>query len=125
MRLPFSVVKFLELLALFWEDLGPIGAEDLEVVVYFEPFEKDRGQEVTTAGRPIVSGCAGRLGGANLLETVQLPEVHFSAGNVAKSTEQNGLAERTNLDGVSEPLSKFKGWLSVSVIQSGHSWLLS
>ena len=124
-RLPFSVVQFIVLPAMFREDLWPISAENLEIVVYFESFKKDRGQEITTASWPIVSGCARRLGGTNLLETIQLPEVHFSAGNVTKSTEQNGLTERTNLDDVSESFSKFKGWFSISVIQSGHSWLLS
>lgn len=56
---------------------------------------------------------------------LQVPKVHLSFRDVAEAAEHEDLAERADLDGVSELLSEFKCRLTVQIVHGSHGWLLT
>lgn len=57
--------------------------------------------------------------------SLQVPEVHFTLCDVAKSTDHQNLTKWTNFYRVSELLSEFKSRLTIQIVHRSHSWLLT
>ena len=55
----------------------------------------------------------------------QIPEVHFTLRDIAKATNHENLAERTDFDCISELLAEFKSRFSIQIIHCDHCWLLT
>jgi len=56
---------------------------------------------------------------------LQVPEVHLTFRDVAKTSDHENMTKRTNLDGVSELLSEFKSRLTIQIVHRSHSRLLT
>ena len=118
------MIKLLESLASFGKNLGAIGPKDLEVVIHLQSLIQDRGEQVAATGGPNVPRSARRFVFADLLQRIELPEVHLTLGDVSEATDHDRLTERTDFDRVSEPLAKLESRLPVRIIHRGLRRLL-
>lgn len=55
---------------------------------------------------------------------LQVPKVHLTLRDVTKTTNHQSRAEWTNLNRVSELLSKLEGRLTIQIVHRGHGRLL-
>lgn len=128
MGLPFSKMKLWEGLSTFEQDFRSICSENLETVINLQSLIENRGENVPSTSTPGNSGCAWRL---SLLDCtyffllIKIPEIHFSLGDVSKTTDDQRMSEWANSDRVSEPFTKLESRLTIHVVHSGSGWLLS
>ena len=128
MRLPFSIMKLRECLSTFEQNLCTICSKNLESVIYLQSLIENGGENIPSTSTPCNSGCTWGLGllySTDLFFLIKTPEVHFSLGDVSKTTDHQRVSEWTNSDRVSESLSKLESWLTINVVHSCSGWLLS
>lgn len=128
MGLPFSKMKFWEGLSTFEQDFRSICSENLETVINLQSLVENRGKNVPSTSTPSNSGRAWRFGlldCTNFFLLIKTPEIHFSLGDVSKTTDHQRMSEWANSDRVSESFTKLESRLTIHVVHSSSGWLLS